>query len=231
MAPEFSGRKRTVLEIVAYIIVFLLVIFYIDAGTPLGLMVWILYFIPLFLTLYIRWKFAPFVTTGIIMILIAATYFISPRDMSAFFALMNRIFFSLMLLAVATFIWIYNRNMEDLWIAEERYRFMTECSSDSIIVYKKGKILYVNRSSQRLFGAKTEKDLIGKDIIGLFDPAEQQGIRDKINQSLMGVRTVLDKVRIVRLDGVSVSVHVSFGKVIWDGEAALLTSIHEIEAV
>ena len=225
ISTGITPRKRTVLEIVSYIIVSAMLIFYIDASTPLGLMVWILYFIPLFLTLYIRWKYAPFLATGMIIILIGASYFISPRDMSELFALINRVFFSLMLIVLSFFILSYNRNMETLWVNEERYRFMSECSPDAIIVYKEGKILYTNLSGQRLFSAERKEDLMGKDILDLFSPGERDTIRQKISQAIIGARLVLEKVRMLRLDGSDLLVQVSLGKIIWDKEPALLAII------
>ena len=225
ISTGITPRKRTVLEVVSYIIVSAVLIFYIDASTPLGLMVWILYFIPLFLTLYIRWKYAPFLATGMIIILIGASYFISPRDMSELFALINRVFFSLMLIVLSIFIWSYNRNMETLRINEERYRFMTECSPDAIIVYKEGKILYVNLSCQRLFFAERKEDLVGKDILDLFSAGERDSVRQKISQAIIGVRLVLDKVRMLRLNGTDILLQVSLGKIIWDKEPALLAII------
>jgi PAS domain S-box-containing protein len=221
-------RRRTVLEIVAYIIASTVLIFSIDASTPLGLMVWILYFIPLFLTLYIRWKYAPFLATSVFILLIGISYFVSPRDMSEFFALVNRLFFSLMLIALSFFIWNHNRNMATLWINEERYRNMAECSPDAIIVYKEGKILYANPSSQRLFSVENNKDLLGKDIIDLFDPAEQNTIRQKISHGIIGMQIVIDKVRMLRLNGTEFFGQVSLGKIIWDHEPALLANIRVV---
>jgi PAS domain S-box-containing protein len=223
-----ARRRRTVLEIVAYTIVSTALIFYIDASTPLGLMVWILYFIPLFLTLYIRWKYAPFLATSVFILLIGISFFVSPRDMSEFFALVNRLFFCLMLIILSFFIWNYNRTMAALWINEERYRYMAECSPDAIIVSKEGKILYANPSCQRLFSAENNKDLLGKDIIDLFDPAEQNTIRQKVSHAIMGMQIVIDKVRMRRMSGSEFFGQVSLGKIIWDRKPALLANIRAV---
>jgi PAS domain S-box-containing protein len=102
---------------------------------------------------------------------------------------------------------------------------MTECSPDAIIVYKEGKILYTNLSGQRLFSAERKEDLMGKDILDLFNPGERESLRLKISQAIIGARLVLDKVRMLRLDGTDVLVQVSFGKIVWDKEPALLAII------
>ena len=65
------------LEVITYILISALLIFYLDIITPLGLVVWVLYFIPLFLTLFIKWKYASYVGAGIFIILIAISFFLS----------------------------------------------------------------------------------------------------------------------------------------------------------
>ena len=49
-------RGKNNLEIVMYIVLSSAVIFYVDTVTSIGLAVWILYFIPLFLTIYLNWR-------------------------------------------------------------------------------------------------------------------------------------------------------------------------------
>ena len=48
-------EERT-LGVVTLIAVTTALVFYLDLITPLGLTVWILYFIPLYLTFYVRWS-------------------------------------------------------------------------------------------------------------------------------------------------------------------------------
>ena len=49
-------RRDDFLRIVVYIVIATAFIFIIDIITPLGVMAWILYLIPLFLTVYLSWK-------------------------------------------------------------------------------------------------------------------------------------------------------------------------------
>jgi hypothetical protein len=122
------------LRIITCIIISTAIIFYIDIITPLGLVVWILYLIPLFLTIYIVWEYAPFIAAISFILLISVSYFISPRDTSAIFAIFNRVFFSLMLIITSFFIWSYKKKVENLWSSEERYRYLAEWSPDAIMV-------------------------------------------------------------------------------------------------
>jgi hypothetical protein len=86
-------RRADFTRIIVYIILATALIFIIDILTPLGVMVWILYLIPLFLTAYLSWKYAPLVLTGAFILLMIVSLFLSPRDISLEFALLNRAFF------------------------------------------------------------------------------------------------------------------------------------------
>jgi ABC-type multidrug transport system fused ATPase/permease subunit len=78
--------------------VFLVLIFIIDLITPLGFAVWILYFFPLILTVNMKWEKGSVVVGGFIIILTWIAFFISPSgSISHFYATLNRIFFSLII--------------------------------------------------------------------------------------------------------------------------------------
>jgi len=224
MAGSFTRpirRDTNTLEIVLYILISAAIIFYIDAITPLGLTVWILYFIPLFLTLYISWKYAPFVVTGASILLIALSFFLSPRDMSMAFALLDRVFFSVMLIVSSFFIWRYKRNVDTITGSEERYRYLTEGSPDAIIVYHEGKILYTNPAGLHLFGATSKDDLLGKDIVNLIQQGDRDQMREKIGQAALGARMQLPGTRLARFDGREIRAEALFGGIIWDGKPAV----------
>jgi len=99
-----SSAGGCFLRIVVYIVIATAFIFIIDIITPLGVMAWILYLIPLFLTVYLSWKYAPLVMTGMFILLMAASLFLSPRDISIELALLDRAFFALILVIASVFI-------------------------------------------------------------------------------------------------------------------------------
>ena len=137
--------------IIIKILISLMIIVAVDVSTPLGFSVWILYFIPLFLTLYWDERNGPFYITGIIIVLIAASFFLSPQDISPLYALLNRVFFSGMLIASAFLIWNHKKSEENLKKNEKNYRILTEWSPDAVIVYREGAIRYANRAFLHLF--------------------------------------------------------------------------------
>jgi PAS domain S-box-containing protein len=222
-------REERNFQIVAYIVLSTMIIFYIDAITPLGLTVWILYFIPLFLTLYLPWRSAPFVTTGAFIILIGISFFLSPSDTTLLFAVSNRLFFSGLLIVSAFFIWSYEKNIESLRIHEERFRILTERSPDAIIVSHEGKIVYTNPAGLRLFAARNRGDLIGREMLDLVGPGERDVMSQKISQAMLGTPMHVPDEQLIRLDGREIRAEVSLGEVIWDGSPAVQIILRSVD--
>jgi hypothetical protein len=135
-------RRDDFIRIVSYIVLATAFIFVIDIITPLGVMIWILYLIPLLLTVYLSWKYAPLLMTGVFIILMAVSLFLSPRDISIEFALLNRTFFAFILIIASVFIEEYVSNVEGLAANEERYRSLIEWLPEGIAVYRQGAIAY-----------------------------------------------------------------------------------------
>ena len=113
----FSIRRgENTLEIAMYIVISAAIIFYVDCVTALGLAVWILYFIPLLLTMYISWKYAPFLAAGAFILLTFIGYFLSPEGIPMDVELLNRGFFSLvMVIAAFFFYWMVNFTTRELF--------------------------------------------------------------------------------------------------------------------
>ena len=210
------------LRIVAYITIATVLIFVIDISTPLGVMIWILYLIPLFLTVYLSWKYAPIMMTGVFILLMTASFFLSPRDMSIEYALIDRIFFALVLVISSFFIKDYVSNVEGLVSSEERFHTLIDWLPEGIVVYRsEGGIVFVNPASIRLLGDIHGENLTGSDITQFVDPGFQELFRQRISQAALGARMNLDKVRLIRKDGTEVIVDMILGKVFWDKETAV----------
>ena len=118
---SFHDDKTDIL-IIILILFSLLLIFIFDAITPLSLTVWILYFFPLILTLFTRWKNGPYIVTGISTVLTYITHFISPVDIAISNDLINRVFFTFLLTTLAFLISSYKKNIDILYKSEESAR-------------------------------------------------------------------------------------------------------------
>jgi PAS domain S-box-containing protein len=214
-------REDDFLRIVAYITIATVLIFVIDISTPLGVMIWILYLIPLFLTVYLSWKYAPLVMTGVFALLMVISFFLSPRDMSVEYALIDRVFFVSVLVVASFFIKDYISNVEGLVSSEERYRSLIEWLPEGIVVYREGAIAYVNPAGTRLLGADLGENLTGRDIISMIDPEFQALFRQRVAQAALGARMNIDNVRLMRLDKREVTVDIYLGVVFWGNGTAV----------
>jgi PAS domain S-box-containing protein len=214
-------RRKDFIRIVTYIAIATALIFVIDIYTPLGLVIWILYLIPLFLTVYLSWKYAPLVMTGVFILLMAASLFLSPRDISIEYAVLNRIFFAFILVISSIFIKGYVSNVEGLALSEERYRYLIECSPDGIVVYREGEIEYVNPAGMRFLGADRRENLMGHDIIEMINPEQKALVRERISQAALGARMVIDKVRLIGQNRTQMTVGMSLASVFWNKEKAV----------
>jgi PAS domain S-box-containing protein len=214
-------RRDDFVRIIAYIALATIFIFIIDIITPLGVMIWILYLIPLFLTVYLSWKYAPLVMTGVFILLMAASLFLSPRDISIELALLDRAFFALILVIASLFIEDYISNVQGLALSEERYRHLIEWLPEGIIVYRQGGIVYVNPAGIRFLGADRRENLIGRDIIDMIDPEWQAIFRERVGQAALGAQMNIDKVRLTRQDASNIDVGMSLGAVFWDKGTAV----------
>jgi PAS domain-containing protein len=212
--------EENLTQMIALISILTVLVFYSDITTPLGLMTWILYFIPLFLTLYIKWQYGPFIVAGTAIIFIGISYLLSPRDMSEFFALINRVFFCLMLVVSAILIWRHKKWELSLETSEERYQNMIESSPEAILITKDGIIQYINPSGMQLCtaggGLKT-----GDTCLDLFDPADQELISSTIEKAVEGAKVELLKIRMRSGNNITHLADVWIGEIIWDGVPAI----------
>jgi PAS domain S-box-containing protein len=199
-----------------------MIIFILDINTPLGLSAWILYFIPLFLTLYLEMRNGPFYVTGIIIVLIGASFFLSPQDISQLYAVLNRIFFSCMLIASSFLIWNHKKSEENLKKSEKNYRILTEWSPDAVLVYRDGTIQYANRAFLHLFDADPAGTPIGRDILNMIQPERREIVRERIRQASLGAQGEVSDIHLIRPDGRDVRLDMVLREVCWDGSLGVL---------
>jgi len=224
-ADSVTGGIRTrenTIRIPVLILVSLMIIFITDISTPLGFSVWILYFIPLFLTLYFEMRNGPFIVTGIIIVLLAASFFLSVQDISPLFAFLNRLFFSCMLIASASLIWNYKISGENLVKSEKNYRILTEWSPDAVLVYRDGVIQYGNRAFLRLFDGDPAGSPVGRDILDLIQPERKELVRERIRQATLGAQGEVSGIYLNRPARSDVRLDMVFREVCWDGSLGVL---------
>ena len=183
-------------------------------------MTWILYFIPLFLTLYIRWVYSPFPVIVCAILLTTISFFLSPKDMSEFYALIDRLLFYLLIFVSGLLIWRYKIHEANLWINEERYRNMIEWFPEALFVIKDKNILFINPAGIELCKQKGFKG-VSSSYLDLFSPDDQEKIQNAIIQALKGGKYKLADVKIPCPEGSSISVNIWIGEIIWDNLPAV----------
>jgi PAS domain S-box-containing protein len=221
VTPAIRPGRGSV-RIIAGILVCLMLIFVADISTPLGFSVWILYFIPLFLTLYWEEQNGPFSVTGIIVLLIAASFFLSPRDISPVFALLNRVFFSAMLIVSALLIWNHKKSEVELKKSEKNYRILTEWSPEAVVVYRDGAIRYANRAFLHLFDQDPAGTPLGRDILILIPPDQQDLVMERIRQASFGAQGEAPDIILRRPWGRDIRMDLTFREVCWDSSPGVM---------
>ena len=98
------------------------------------------------------------------------------------------------------------RAEEALRAGEERYRGLVEMSPDAVLVKRGGRLVFVNSAAQKLFGAQSAAQLLGKPLQELFDPDCRDAVRDYVVRVAHGETLPLQDEKILRLDGSTVYV-------------------------
>jgi PAS domain S-box-containing protein len=98
---------------------------------------------------------------------------------------------------------------QELRESEERYRNLIMHSPDAIFVNYQDRVILVNNACQRLFGARSAQELIGKSPYELFHQAFHRQLRERIHclRNLSEPVSLVEE-QIVRLDGEIVDVEV-----------------------
>jgi len=164
----------------------------------------------------------PFFVTGVIIVLLAVTFFLSPQDISPLYAFLNRLFFGCMLIASASLIWNYKKSGENLKKSEKNYRILTEWSPNAVLVYRDGAIQYGNRAFLRLFDGDPAGSPVGRDILDLVQPEHKDLVRERIRQATLGAQGGVSDVHLTRPARSDIRLDMEFREVCWDGTLGVL---------
>jgi PAS domain S-box-containing protein len=126
-----------------------------------------------------------------------------------------------------------NKIAEELTIklseSEKRYHTLVELSPEAIAVHRHRKLIYVNPAAIRMIGAKSELDLIGKNILDLVQPENHQLVLNGL-QSITsgGIQEKRAERKLIRLDGTVIDVELQGTLIHYDGEPAIHVAMHDI---
>ncbi|MDD5361424.1 MAG: PAS domain S-box protein [Ignavibacteria bacterium] len=121
------------------------------------------------------------------------------------------------------------QTQEELKESEEKYRTLIEIFSDAVFINHNNKIVYANNSARKLFGAKTDNELIGISPFKVFHPDFHPLMKQRIETLLEGKTGVTAaEEQIVRLDGKIVDVEVTATPFILKGQKAIQVVLRDI---
>ena len=113
--------------------------------------------------------------------------------------------------------------------SEKRYRHLVELSPDAILVHVKGKLVYVNESCLKLFGASNRNEVLYKSITEFILPDSIDIFKAKIKNNTDKNSNVLHQSQqFKRLDGTKINVEASTSPIIFNNESATQTIIRDI---
>ena len=113
--------------------------------------------------------------------------------------------------------------------SEERYRRLVELSPEAIVVQSEGKFVYVNPAAERLWGAASSEELIGRSILDVIHPDCREIVETRIRAvEELGSPKALNEQKHVRLDGEVIDVEVTSMPFAFNGRPAVQAIIRDI---
>lgn len=113
--------------------------------------------------------------------------------------------------------------------SEEKYRALIETSIDSIYIIQNDKIVYINTTGVKTFGAKSQDEIIGKNLLSFFPAESHDNIRQRLNAMFAtGKNALRNENKLLTLDGKVIDVEVSAAPIQFKGQTAFQVVLHDI---
>ena len=113
--------------------------------------------------------------------------------------------------------------------SEKRYRHLVELSPDAILVHIKGKIVFVNESCLKLFGAVKQDEILNKSITEFIQPDSIDIFKAKIKYKTdRDSNALIQDQQFRRLDGAKINIEISTNPIIFNNESATQIVIRDI---
>lgn len=114
---------------------------------------------------------------------------------------------------------------------ENRYRELVDNSPDGIVIYKNGRVVFVNNEGVRLVGAGSDSDLIGQSVLRFVHPNYRRTIHYQLRSAFDESISVAPVELIVqRMDGAYLEVEVKAMQIIFGNELSVQLIIRDITA-
>ncbi len=118
---------------------------------------------------------------------------------------------------------------DELLESETRYRSLSECSPEPIIVNSNGKIAYANLAALQMFGARTEQELLGQSSLERVHPESLNAVTKRMKEILAdGAEKEMGECKLIKLDGSIIIAEAQGVKITFSNERAILITIRDI---
>jgi len=121
------------------------------------------------------------------------------------------------------------RSRNELQASEERYRRLVQVSPDAIFVDRDGVIVFANETAASLIGVSDPAELLGTDTLELAAGDDRITLANRRRRLRDKPQTPFDRYRYLRRDGSVGNCESAISSIIWEGEAAILIVIRDIE--
>jgi PAS domain S-box-containing protein len=113
--------------------------------------------------------------------------------------------------------------------SEKKYRMLVEGLPDAIVIYRKGKINFVNGSALQLVYATVKEELIGKSVLQFVHPDSMKVVKERMKEMNSGVSEIpVIEEKFLRLDGSEIDVEVKATSVIFENKASVQLIIRDV---
>lgn len=118
----------------------------------------------------------------------------------------------------------------ELKTSEERFRAMIEGAPDPIFIQTNKCFAYLNHHAVKLFGAKTEKELLGKPVLDFFHPDFHQAASERIKKLNVDKKMVHEPFEqiLIQVNGTEKWVETKGEPIVYGGENGGLVFIRDI---
>jgi PAS domain S-box-containing protein len=113
--------------------------------------------------------------------------------------------------------------------SEQRYRTLVEWTPEPLLVYRDGRILFVNPAAVELFGAGSASELVGSLMLDRVHPDYRQAVVSRVRDLAdHGLGSPLMAHKLLRLDGAVIDVEVQGTIISFGGAPARQVSMRDI---
>ena len=112
--------------------------------------------------------------------------------------------------------------------SRENFRRMVEWSPDCINVHVDGRYVYANHAFIQLVGAKSEAEIVGRDIFSFVDPADHEKVQQRLDRLRAGESVPYARELYRRIDGSPVHVEVAKLPLRYDSRDAVQVIVRDV---